>query len=144
MRQLQHNIRMVLLQRRPQRTLLGQKEKDEAQESESTRVFRNKEKGLVTCSCPINLRWVFLGGFMNSMGELFVLSWIKNLYVWLQVLAFDAKWSLLHHCKKDNKVESKESKGATLNKLVELKSCSSCLFFKVNFGYIFIDTALVE
>lgn len=39
--------------------------------------------------------------------------------------------SLLPHCKKDNKVESKDSKGATLNELVELKSCSSCLFFEV-------------
>ncbi|KAL9297361.1 hypothetical protein ACSQ67_023257 [Phaseolus vulgaris] len=38
--------------------------------------------------------------------------------------------SLLPHCKKDNKVESKETKGATLNELVELKSCSSCLFFE--------------
>ncbi|KAL9257390.1 Ribosome biogenesis protein BRX1 homolog 2-like protein [Drosera capensis] len=33
--------------------------------------------------------------------------------------------SLLPHCKKDNKVESKGSKGGTLNELVELKSCSS-------------------
>lgn len=41
--------------------------------------------------------------------------------------------SLMPHCKKDNKVESKESKGATLNELVELKSCSSCLFFEVKF-----------
>jgi len=39
--------------------------------------------------------------------------------------------SLLPHSKRDNKVESKESKGATLNELVELKSCSSCLFFEV-------------
>ncbi|KAL7250809.1 hypothetical protein ACSBR1_012757 [Camellia fascicularis] len=31
---------------------------------------------------------------------------------------------------KDNKVESKASKGATLNELVELKGCSSCLFFE--------------
>ena len=37
--------------------------------------------------------------------------------------------SLLPHAKKDDKVESKESKGATLNELVELKNCSSCLFF---------------
>ena len=41
--------------------------------------------------------------------------------------------SLLPHAKKDNKVESKESKGATLNELVELKNCSSCLFFEVSF-----------
>ncbi|KAL6345142.1 hypothetical protein AAG906_013626 [Vitis piasezkii] len=36
--------------------------------------------------------------------------------------------SLLPHAKKDNKVESKESKGATLNELVELKNCSSYLY----------------
>lgn len=42
--------------------------------------------------------------------------------------------SLLPHCKKDNKVESKETKGATLNELVELKNCSSCLFFEVLFN----------
>ena len=40
--------------------------------------------------------------------------------------------SLLPHCKKDNKVESKSSKGATLNELIELRSCSSALFFEVN------------
>ena len=40
--------------------------------------------------------------------------------------------SLLPHCKKDNKVESGSSKGATLNELIELRSCSSCLFFEVN------------
>ncbi|KAK2639118.1 hypothetical protein Ddye_026913 [Dipteronia dyeriana] len=38
--------------------------------------------------------------------------------------------SLLPHCTKDNKVESKSSKGTTLNELVELKCCSSCLFFE--------------
>ncbi|XP_028064947.1 ribosome biogenesis protein BRX1 homolog 1-like isoform X3 [Camellia sinensis] len=38
--------------------------------------------------------------------------------------------SLLPHCKKDNKFESKASKGATLNELVELTGCSSCLFFE--------------
>lgn len=41
--------------------------------------------------------------------------------------------SLLPHSKKDNKVESAASKGATLNELVELKSGSSCLFFEVTF-----------
>ena len=44
---------------RPQRTLLGWKDKDknsEAQESESTAFFRNKEKVLVTCSRRINFR----------------------------------------------------------------------------------------
>lgn len=45
--------------------------------------------------------------------------------------------SLLPHCKKDNKVESKDSKGATLNELVELKSCSSCLFFEVSLLFQF-------
>ena len=45
--------------------------------------------------------------------------------------------SLLPHAKKDNKVESKESKGATLNELVELKNCSSCLFFEVKFSSFF-------
>lgn len=44
--------------------------------------------------------------------------------------------SLLPHCKKDNKVESKETKGATLNELVELKNCSSCLFFEVFLLYV--------
>lgn len=62
--------------------------------------------------------------------------------------------SLLPHAKKDNKVESKASKGATLNELVELKSCSSCLFFEVSVAnyelgycssvYIEIDWGLVD
>jgi len=39
--------------------------------------------------------------------------------------------SLLPHAKKDSKVESKQSKGSALNELVELRSCSSCLFFEV-------------
>jgi ribosome biogenesis protein BRX1 len=39
--------------------------------------------------------------------------------------------SLLPHAKKDSKVESKQSKGAALNELVELSSCSTCLFFEV-------------
>lgn len=43
--------------------------------------------------------------------------------------------SLLPHCKKDNKVESKETKGATLNELVELRNCSSCLFFEVGWSF---------
>lgn len=47
--------------------------------------------------------------------------------------------SLLPHCKKDNKVESKESKGATLNELVELKSCSSCMFFEVSASKCFVS-----
>ncbi|KAL8087798.1 hypothetical protein AgCh_037806 [Apium graveolens] len=61
--------------------------------------FRNKEKVLVTCSRRINFRYRHL---------------MLNLV------------SLLPHCKKENKVESK----AALNELVELRSCSSCLFFE--------------
>jgi hypothetical protein len=40
--------------------------------------------------------------------------------------------SLLPHVKKDNqdKVESKQSKGNTPNKLLELRSCSSCFRFR--------------
>ncbi|CAL9138036.1 unnamed protein product [Musa acuminata var. zebrina] len=37
--------------------------------------------------------------------------------------------SLVPHCKKDSKVESQESEGATLNELIELRNCSSCLLF---------------
>lgn len=40
--------------------------------------------------------------------------------------------SLLPHAKKDSKVESKQSKGSALNELLELRSCSSCLFFEVS------------
>ncbi|KAJ0697666.1 putative ribosome biogenesis protein BRX1 [Helianthus annuus] len=86
---------------RPKRTLLGWKDKPETQQ-ESTG-FRNREKVLVTCSRRINYRYRHL---------------MLNLV------------SVLPHCKKDNKVESKATKGATLNELVELKSCSSCLFFE--------------
>jgi hypothetical protein len=43
--------------------------------------------------------------------------------------------SLLPHCKKDSKVESTSTKGATLNELVELKNGSSSLFFEVNFKF---------
>ncbi|KAA8523871.1 hypothetical protein F0562_010294 [Nyssa sinensis] len=87
---------------RPNRTLLGWKDKTEEKENDFM-TFRNKEKVLVTCSRRINYRYRHL--MLNVV-------------------------SLLPHCKKDNKVESKESKGATLNELVELKSCSSCLFFE--------------
>eukprot|EP00268_Persea_americana_P069467 TRINITY_DN986_c1_g1_i4.p1 TRINITY_DN986_c1_g1~~TRINITY_DN986_c1_g1_i4.p1 ORF type:complete len:312 (-),score=65.29 TRINITY_DN986_c1_g1_i4:343-1278(-) len=86
---------------RPKRTLLGWKDKIE-EETESP-AFRNKEKVLVTCSRRIAYRYRHL---------------------MLDVV------SLLPHCKKDNKVESKEFKGATLNELVELRNCSSCLFFE--------------
>ncbi|KAK9085188.1 hypothetical protein Sjap_025599 [Stephania japonica] len=91
---------------RPKRTLLGWKhkvdEESEQNDADSAR-FRNKEKVLATCSRRIVFRYRHL--MLNVV-------------------------SLLPHCKKDNKVESKESKGATLNELVELKSCSSCLFFE--------------
>ncbi|MQM10545.1 hypothetical protein Taro_043437 [Colocasia esculenta] len=94
---------------RPKRTLLGWKEGDPNAAEEKRggggggSVFRNKEKVLVTCSRRINSRYRHL--MLNVV-------------------------SLLPHCKKDNKVESKESKGATLNELVELRNCSYCLFFE--------------
>ncbi|KAJ6753736.1 RIBOSOME BIOGENESIS PROTEIN BRX1-like protein 2 [Salix purpurea] len=100
---------------RPKRTLLGWKDKPEAKESEFPEVketehippqqggFRNKEKVLVTCSRRINYRYRHL---------------MLNLV------------SLLPHCKKDSKVESTSTKGATLNELVELKNGSSSLFFE--------------
>ncbi|GMH12025.1 hypothetical protein Nepgr_013866 [Nepenthes gracilis] len=88
---------------RPKRTLLGWKDKVSESASGSPRAFRNKEKVLLTCSRRINFRYRHL--MLNMV-------------------------SLLPHCKKDNKVESKTSKGGTLNELVELKSCSSCLFFE--------------
>uniref|UniRef100_A0A0D9VHQ4 Brix domain-containing protein n=1 Tax=Leersia perrieri TaxID=77586 RepID=A0A0D9VHQ4_9ORYZ len=65
--------------------------------------FRNKEKVLVTCSRRINYRYRHL---------------MQNVV------------SLLPHAKKDSKVESKQSKGNALNELLELRSCSSCLFFE--------------
>ncbi|KAJ9563255.1 hypothetical protein OSB04_008415 [Centaurea solstitialis] len=90
---------------RPKRTLLGWKDKPENQQDATNSTgFRNKEKVLVTCSRRINYRYRHL---------------MLNLV------------SILPHCKKDNKVESKATKGATLNELVELKSCSSCLFFEI-------------
>ncbi|GLJ23277.1 hypothetical protein SUGI_0440400 [Cryptomeria japonica] len=95
---------------RPKRTLLGwkappQEEKDKennANDSEK-RIFRNREKILVICSRRIVYRYRHL--MMDIV-------------------------SLLPHCKKDNKVESKENKGATLNELVELRNCTGCLFFE--------------
>ncbi|KAJ8565092.1 hypothetical protein K7X08_001552 [Anisodus acutangulus] len=93
---------------RPKRTLLGFKDGSTEENKESSIVtFRNKEKVLVTCSRRISYRYRHL---------------MLNLV------------SLLPHCKKDNKVESKDAKGATLNELVELKSCSSCLFFECRKG----------
>lgn len=90
---------------RPKRTLLGWKDKNEAEEkkSDSLGSFRNKEKVLVTCSRRISYRYRHL--MLNVV-------------------------SILPHCKKDNKVEAKGSKGLALNELVDLKSCSSCLFFE--------------
>lgn len=88
---------------RPKRTLLGWKDKPISTDSDSSPVFRNREKVLVTCSRRIAYRYRHL--MLNVV-------------------------SLLPHCKKDNKVESKQSKGATLNELVELRNCSSCLFFE--------------
>ncbi|KAJ0965060.1 hypothetical protein J5N97_026198 [Dioscorea zingiberensis] len=87
---------------RPKRTLLGWKDGGVAKKSDSA-VFRNKEKVLVTCSRRIMSRYRHL--MMDVV-------------------------SLLPHCKKDSKVESKETKGATLNELVELRNCSSILFFE--------------
>lgn len=120
---------------RPKRTLLGWKEKP--QENVDTAAaapgFRNKEKVLVTCSRRINFRFesllgsllIFWGmGLVCSGNELFP-SMGRYRHLMLNVV------SLLPHCKKDNKVESKETKGATLNELVELRNCSSCLFFEV-------------
>lgn len=49
--------------------------------------------------------------------------------------------SLLPHAKKDSKVESKQSKGNALNELLELRNCSSCLFFEV---YIYTYTATIS
>lgn len=96
---------------RPKRTLLGWKDKKAKEEDEGNELshgggggFRNKEKVLITCSRRINFRYRHL---MLNLSTMFP------------------------HCKKDNKVESKATKGATLNELVELRSCSSCLFFEV-------------
>ncbi|KAG6422080.1 hypothetical protein SASPL_118643 [Salvia splendens] len=93
---------------RPKRTLFGFKTSPEdVKENDSTPFFRNKEKVLVTCSRRISFRYRHL---------------MLNLV------------DLLPHCKKDNKVESKGSKGTDLNELVELRSCSSCLFFECRKG----------
>ncbi|PIA45595.1 hypothetical protein AQUCO_01600066v1 [Aquilegia coerulea] len=89
---------------RPKRTLLGWKDKDvEEKKQNDSPFFRNKEKVLVTCSRRIIFRYRHL--MLNVV-------------------------SILPHCKKDNKIDSKESKGGALNELVELKNCSSCLFFE--------------
>ncbi|XP_019153856.1 PREDICTED: ribosome biogenesis protein BRX1 homolog [Ipomoea nil] len=101
---------------RPKRTLLGWKDEGEPEkESVSVVTWKNKEKVLITFSRRISYMLLFLG-----------------VYYWCLMLNLV---SLLPHCKKDNKVESKSSKGATLNELVELKSCSSCLFFEISFPH---------
>lgn len=93
---------------RPKRTLFGWKDGGvKKKESDSKVFFRNKEKVLVTSSRRISFRYRHL--MLNMV-------------------------SLLPHCKKDNKVESKNTKGATLNELVELRNCSSCLFFECRKG----------
>ncbi|KAJ0965101.1 hypothetical protein J5N97_026239 [Dioscorea zingiberensis] len=73
---------------RPKRTLLGWKDGGVAKKSDSA-VFRNKEKVLVTCSRRIMSRYRHL--MMDVV-------------------------SLLPHCKKDSKVESKETKGCRKQK----------------------------
>uniref|UniRef100_A0A162A6W0 Brix domain-containing protein n=1 Tax=Daucus carota subsp. sativus TaxID=79200 RepID=A0A162A6W0_DAUCS len=92
----------LVAEERPKRTLLGWKDKPVVN-NENEATFKNKEKVLITCTRRINYRYRQL--MLNVV-------------------------SLLPHCKKDSKVESKSTKGATLNELVELKSCSSCLFFE--------------
>ena len=69
--------------------------------------------------------------YVVLMGEVFFSLIYRYRHLMLNVV------SLLPHCKKENKVESKETKGATLNELVELKNCSSCLFFEVFFSSIY-------
>ncbi|XP_057809861.1 ribosome biogenesis protein BRX1 homolog 2-like [Salvia miltiorrhiza] len=93
---------------RLKRTLFGFKTSpQDIKENDTTPFFRNKVKVLVTCSRRISYRYRHL---------------MLNLI------------DLLPHCKKDNKVESKGSKGTDLNELVELRSCSSCLFFECRKG----------
>ncbi|KAG0464002.1 hypothetical protein HPP92_020071 [Vanilla planifolia] len=87
---------------RPKRTLLGWKNGG-VEDQSAAPVFRNKEKVLVTCSRRIISRYRHL--MLNVV-------------------------SLLPHCKRDNKIESKEGKGATLNELIEIRNCSYCLFFE--------------
>ncbi|XP_073297170.1 ribosome biogenesis protein BRX1 homolog 2-like [Primulina huaijiensis] len=98
-----------IAEERPKRTLLGFKESngDVKENDIAPAGFRNKEKVLVTCTRRISFRYRHL---------------MLNLV------------DLLPHCKKDNKVESKNSKGTALNELVELKSCNSCLFFECRKG----------
>uniref|UniRef100_A0A804NSR7 Brix domain-containing protein n=1 Tax=Zea mays TaxID=4577 RepID=A0A804NSR7_MAIZE len=94
---------------RPERTLFGFKdlvpdaEPASAGAEAAVAPFRNREKVLITCSRRITYR------YRHLMQDVL---------------------SLLPHAKKDSKVESKQSKGNALNELLELRSCSSCLFFE--------------
>ncbi|KAH7387719.1 hypothetical protein KP509_16G037900 [Ceratopteris richardii] len=76
--------------------------KHEEQENGHT-LFRNKEKVLVLSSRRITFRYRHL--MMDIVG-------------------------LLPHSKRDVKVQSKDNKAATLNELVDLRGCTSCLFFE--------------
>ncbi|KAL5976018.1 hypothetical protein ACLOJK_020348 [Asimina triloba] len=108
---------------RPKRTLLGWKEKPEGKDGVSP-PFRNKEKVLVTCSRRIVFRQ-FLEYFSNIFLQfVFVDFLIKYRHLMLNLV------SLLPHCKKDNKVESKDGKGATLNEW-------SLEFLSVDLGILF-------
>ncbi|KAG6487124.1 ribosome biogenesis protein BRX1 homolog 1-like [Zingiber officinale] len=89
-------------QERPKRTLFGWKD-GEAPKEDNSPTFRNKEKVLVTCSRRINHRYRHL--MVNIV-------------------------SLLPHCKKESKIESRASKGSTLNELIEFWNCSGCLFLE--------------
>lgn len=75
---------------------------------------------------------VFFGGVCrNYVGQFVFICFI----CWLGMFRYRHLMlnlvDILPHSKKDNKVESKGSKGTALNELVELKNCSSCLFFEV-------------
>eukprot|EP00249_Psilotum_nudum_P004879 c18361_g1_i1 orf=115-1128(+) len=90
------------------RTLLGLQVDSQLKEQRSAsgnivRVFRNREKVLVLSSRSITFRYRHL---------------------MMDIIA------LLPHSKKDVKVESKDNKAATLNELMDLKGCTSCLFFE--------------
>ncbi|KAG6544046.1 hypothetical protein Mapa_014569 [Marchantia paleacea] len=65
--------------------------------------WRNKEKVLILCSRRITFRYRHL--MMDMTG-------------------------LLPHSKRDVKVQCKDNKAATLNELIDLKGCTSCLLFE--------------
>ncbi|TYI85030.1 hypothetical protein E1A91_D05G409300v1 [Gossypium mustelinum] len=88
---------------RPTRTFLGWKDKEEAkQQTQSNTDFSQF--------------------FRNKEKVMVTCSLYRHLMLNLV--------SVLPHCKKDNKVELRSSKGATLNELIELRGSSSCLFFE--------------